>query len=61
MSRKNMDHSPLDQKNLNWIFGISILVLLVAISYLVGMVHWTYRQEVMSQQAETRMMNPTLR
>lgn len=51
-----MSHKPLDQKNLNWLFGVSIIVLLVTISYLIGMVHWTYRNEVMSKKADATMM-----
>lgn len=61
MNHKNMNHKPLDQKNLNWLFGISIIVLLVAISYVIGMVHWVYRHEVLSQKAEARMMDSSLR
>ncbi len=51
-----MSHHPFDQRNLNWFFGISILVLLVVAAYLIGLVHLTYRDDMAEGNRGASMM-----
>lgn len=46
MSQKNFS-----QKNLNMIFGVVIVVLVVAISYLVGIANMSYRSQMMEARS----------
>lgn len=54
---KNVNHKVVvvDQKNLNWIFGIAIIILLVAVSYAIGLVHWTYGKQMMQSERNEMM------
>lgn len=51
-----MNHNPFDQKNLNWFFGTSIVVLLVMVSYLVGLVHLMYRNDVAKENRASSIL-----
>jgi hypothetical protein len=59
MAQKNMNHSEgqLKQRNLNLIFAIVIVILLVAVSYLVGLVHLSYRNELKMEKVQMMQGN----
>ena len=54
MNNKNMSQKNFSQKNLNMIFGFVIVVLVVAISYLVGIANMSYRSQVREGQSMMR-------